>query len=93
MIILLNTIGVCNEVLEWATFRMANILRVPPASIHAEWMRNKRGNLDASFSLDADLASGVHEDQVREVVQMVWGTEARPMLDERLAGVRMRRNG
>ena len=91
MIILLVASDVLNEVLEWARLRIAKILVVDPLEVRGEWVKNDKGLLDAKFDLDATKVVGVSQDQVQDVIKSVWVTEARAMLDERLAGVKQRR--
>jgi hypothetical protein len=91
MIILMNTAMVANEVVTWAVYRISDLLKVPPAAIHPNWYQNERGKLDVEFSVEKDAAKGVTDKGIQVVVERVWSLEAKPMLDERLAGVHQRR--
>ena len=91
MIILLSPADTMNEVLEWAILRISAILKIDPSDVKGMWTKNEKGLADASFEVNFEKVKEVALEDVAEVVKGVWTIEARPMLAERLAGLKQKR--
>lgn len=77
-----------------ARWRMADILKVSPADITAALravdLRIDRG-VGVNFDVNPDSIEGVSLEDAREVMLNVWNNESKPLLEERLKGIRDRR--
>lgn len=91
MIIILNKRAVVTETIREARRALSMVLRIPERFIMANGEMGEDGKLHTEFSLDPDVAKGIPQPLINEVIIRVWLGDRKPMLLKRLAHVGDRR--
>ena len=70
--LILNQESIMNEVMLFAKWQMAGILKIPQSAVTASWILDKDGKVKPKFEVDGDLAQGVDAIDIREVISTVY---------------------
>jgi hypothetical protein len=89
MIILLTPTMLATDVVTTARIKMARILKVPPAIIHARWFPCENEGMGVAFEVDSTSHElGITEEAVKAVIQTVWTLEYKRKLEWTLIDVK-----
>lgn len=92
MLVLLNREMILVEMLEWARYRVAEVMHLDPETVVVKWDTNASGQIVPSFGVDPEVAAGLTQKEIQEVMKSVsW--EMRGMIRERIAGASQQRGG